>query len=100
MANAAIRIEGPHLILFVDDTTPEEALWHGPTASRQEIAELIGADDAYPIACLADFVPGTATPPYPISDENALQTQLQKSQLPSQQQQLLTAIAEIRGFRG
>ena len=30
LENAAIRIEGEQLILFMDDATVDDALWHGP----------------------------------------------------------------------
>ncbi|MFK8182629.1 MAG: aminopeptidase P family protein [Phormidesmis sp.] len=61
LENAAIRIENSQLILFKDDTTAEDALWHGPTPSRDEIAEKIGADEAYPLSELANRSMGAAT---------------------------------------
>ncbi len=61
LENAAIRIEGDRLTLFMDDTTPEEALWHGPQPSRDKIAERIGADAAHPLSELANLASGTAT---------------------------------------
>ncbi|MEM6451545.1 MAG: aminopeptidase P family protein [Cyanobacteria bacterium P01_D01_bin.105] len=61
LENAAVRIENDQLILFKDDTTPEEALWHGSTPSREEIAEHIGADAAYPLSELANRALGAAT---------------------------------------
>ncbi|MGB3199499.1 MAG: aminopeptidase P family protein [Nodosilinea sp.] len=48
LANAAIHLEGGRLTLFMDDPSPEAALWHGPTASRDAIAAEIGAIAAYP----------------------------------------------------
>ncbi|PSN16603.1 Xaa-Pro aminopeptidase [filamentous cyanobacterium CCT1] len=48
LANAAIHLEGGRLTLFMDDTSPEAALWHGPTPSRDTIAAQIGAAAAYP----------------------------------------------------
>ncbi|MGB3297014.1 MAG: aminopeptidase P family protein [Phormidesmis sp.] len=61
LENAAIRIEGAYLTLFIDETTPEEALWHGPQPSRDEVAERIGATAAYPLSELANLALGTAT---------------------------------------
>jgi Xaa-Pro aminopeptidase len=54
LANAAIELASGKLTLFMDDSTPEDALWHGPTPSRDEIAAQIGADAAYPYQHLID----------------------------------------------
>lgn len=61
LENAAIRLEGDQLTLFIDDTTPEEALWHGSQPSRDDIAERIGATAAHPLSELASLALGTAT---------------------------------------
>lgn len=61
LENAAVRIEGDQLTLFMDDTTPEDALWHGPAPSRDKVAERIGATAAYPLSELANLALGTAT---------------------------------------
>ncbi len=61
LENAAIRMESGQLTLFVDETTPEDALWHGPQPSRDDIAQRIGADAAYPLSELAHLAMGTAT---------------------------------------
>jgi len=61
LENAAIRLEGAQLILFKDDTTPDDALWHGPEPSRDDIAEQIGADAAYPLSELSERAAGAAT---------------------------------------
>lgn len=61
LENAAIRIEGEQLILFMDDATLDDALWHGPSPSRTDIAQQIGATDARPLSDLADLALGTAT---------------------------------------
>lgn len=60
LENAAILIEGQQLTLFMDNTSPDDALWHGPTPSRDEIATQIGATDAYPLDQLAE-ISGVAT---------------------------------------
>lgn len=61
MVNAVIRLEGDQLDLFVDDPGPGSALWHGPEPSREELASLICADRAFPLAALADKAAGAAT---------------------------------------
>lgn len=60
LANAAIRLEAGRLTLFMDDATETEALWHGPTQTRQQVAEQIGADAAYPLAAQAAGLEGAA----------------------------------------
>lgn len=59
--NAAIRLDGAKLTLFMDESTPEEALWHGPMPSRAEIAAQMGADAAYPLNALTNIADGVAT---------------------------------------
>ncbi len=61
LENAAIRIEGDQLMLFMDDATADEILWHGPSPSRDDIAERIGATAAHPLKALADLGQGVAT---------------------------------------
>ncbi|MGC1309088.1 MAG: aminopeptidase P family protein [Phormidesmis sp.] len=61
LQNAAIRIEGEQLTLFMDDATLDDALWHGPEPNRDEIAQQIGATAAYPLNRLEDLATGTAT---------------------------------------
>ena len=61
LENAAIRIEAGKLTLFVDESSVEDALWHGPSPSRDEIAQRIGADEARPLAELAERSQGVAT---------------------------------------
>jgi len=74
--NAAIRLEGGRLELFVDDPTPATILWHGETVRRDELAAQIGADAAYPFAQLKSRTEGAAT--IPVQDAA---TRLQQSQL-------------------
>jgi len=50
--NAAIYLHQGRLILFMDDAPPSSALWHGSGATRDTIAETIGADGAYPLGDL------------------------------------------------
>jgi hypothetical protein len=53
LENAAIRLDGGKLVLFMDEARPGSALWHGEAPKRDEIAAAIGAHDAYPLAELA-----------------------------------------------
>jgi Xaa-Pro aminopeptidase len=61
LANAAIRIDAGKLELFIDEPTANNALWHGETPKRDEIAAQIGADAAYPMAELALKIADAAT---------------------------------------
>ncbi|MEM1392070.1 MAG: aminopeptidase P family protein [Cyanobacteria bacterium P01_H01_bin.150] len=61
LKNAAIRLEAGKLQLFIDNSAPSSALWHGEMPTRDEIAELIGADEAYPMAELESHLEGVAT---------------------------------------
>lgn len=61
LENAAIFLEAGKLDLFMDDPQPNHALWHGEMPTREEIAQLIGADTARPMAELESWVEGAAT---------------------------------------
>ncbi|MEL6248119.1 MAG: aminopeptidase P family protein [Cyanobacteria bacterium J06627_15] len=61
LPEAVIHLFQGRLTLFVDEATPAEALWHGPCPTRNELAEKIGADAAYPLADLPEYVEGAAT---------------------------------------
>ncbi|MDF5724066.1 MAG: aminopeptidase P family protein [Rhizonema sp. PD37] len=61
LANAAVRLEAGQLELFMDDPKPGSALWHGEMPTREEIAQMIGADAAMPMAELDLWVEGAAT---------------------------------------
>lgn len=63
LENAALRLEGGRLELFIDESTPEDALWHGETPKRVELAAAIGADAAYPLSALQQRTAGAATLP-------------------------------------
>ncbi|MBD2295718.1 aminopeptidase P family protein [Anabaena sphaerica FACHB-251] len=77
LQNAAIRLERGNLQLFIDDPHPSSALWHGETPTREEIAAKIGADNARPMAELADYL------------ENAASVSVQDAPTWTQQSQLL-----------
>ncbi|NER78793.1 MAG: aminopeptidase P family protein [Leptolyngbya sp. SIO1D8] len=96
LANAAIRLDRDRLTLFIDDVTTEEALWHGPTPTRAELAAQMGADAAYPLASLPAFAQGVAA--LPVQDAETLSEQLQLRQTlqPEQDKTLAEAIIAVR----
>lgn len=55
LENAVVHLADGQLTLFMDEATPAQALWHGPSPSRNELATKIGADDARPLADLQQF---------------------------------------------
>ncbi len=61
LPNAVIRLEAGKLELFMDNPNPGSALWHGEMPRREEIAQMIGADAAMPMAELELWVEGAAT---------------------------------------
>ncbi len=61
LQNAAIRLENGKLELFIDNPPPQASLWHGEMPLRDEIANIIGADCAYPLAELATKTTNAAT---------------------------------------
>ncbi|MEL6384585.1 MAG: aminopeptidase P family protein, partial [Cyanobacteria bacterium J06626_18] len=93
---AAVRLDGERLTLFVDEATPEDTLWHGPTPTREELATQMGADAAYPLAALSDFAKGTAT--LPVQDAATLGEQMQLREMlqPAQDKALAEAIITVR----
>ncbi|MEG4574801.1 aminopeptidase P family protein [Microcoleus sp. N3A4] len=76
LENAAIRLESGKLELFLDDAPASSTLWHGEMPKRAEIAELIGADAAFPMAELKSRSTNAAT----IAVQDSW-TQLQQSQI-------------------
>jgi Xaa-Pro aminopeptidase len=50
LENAIVQIESDRLTLFFDNPSPASALWHGESPTRDQIAEEIGADAAYPLS--------------------------------------------------
>lgn len=61
LKNAVIRLAAGRLELFMDDADPGSALWHGEMPKREDIAQTIGADAAFPMAELESRVAGSAT---------------------------------------
>lgn len=61
LINAAIRLEGGKMKLFMDNPPPEATLWHGETPQRSAIGAAIGADQVYPLAELSTKTTDVAT---------------------------------------
>ena len=61
LENAAIFLKDGVLELFIDEASPSSALWHGEMPKREEIAQTIGADAAFPLSELASRTSGAAT---------------------------------------
>ncbi len=61
LKNAAIFLDGGRLELFMDEDSAESALWHGEMPKREEIAQIIGADTAFPLSELPTRATGAAT---------------------------------------
>ena len=83
LENAAIRLESGKLELFLDDAPASSTLWHGEMPKRAEIAEIIGADAAFPMAYLKSRSSSRAaltTNAATIAVQDSL-TQLQQSQI-------------------
>ncbi len=98
LENAVIRVLNGRLELFMDNATPASALWHGEMPSPEEIAQIIGADAAFPLADLKLKAQGAAT----VAVQDAT-TQLRQSELLKRaialegiDLKLATAIAFIR----
>lgn len=83
LPDAAVRIEGDRLTLFLDDPKPSSALWHGESPTRDQLAAEMGADDAYPLSEMARF---------PVEDHPALIDAIVQLRLIHDE----SAIAEIR----
>ncbi|MCU0551132.1 MAG: aminopeptidase P family protein [Leptolyngbya sp. Prado105] len=50
LEDAIVQIDGDRLTLFLDDPKPSNTLWHGASPTRDQIAEQMGADAAYPLS--------------------------------------------------
>jgi Xaa-Pro aminopeptidase/Xaa-Pro dipeptidase len=86
----------------MDEASPASALWHGEMAKREEIAQTIGADAAFPLSELPSRATGAAT----VAVQNAT-TCLQQAQILNRpvppadactgiDQELVKAIASLR----
>lgn len=76
LENAAIRLEAGRLELFINESTADDALWHGITPSRDELAQLIAADAAFPLEELAGRAAGAATIPVQEAMTRELQAEI------------------------
>jgi len=63
LENATLRLEAGRLELFMEESTPEDALWHGETPKRDDLAAAIGADAAYPLSELQHRTASATTIP-------------------------------------
>ncbi|WP_204141019.1 aminopeptidase P family protein [Halomicronema sp. CCY15110] len=96
LMNAAIRLDGTRLTLFMDESTPAAALWHGPTPTRADIATKIGADAAYPLSELNEYLTGVATVAVQDSTTAAAQLTGRGVVNPAQDRALAEAIVQLR----
>lgn len=102
LANAVIHLHQGRLTLFMDDATPDDVLWHGTTATRDEMAQLIGADAAYPLAKLSDLPTWTeAAATIPVQDggtraQQQMMLNRQADMAQGNDLALATAIATVR----
>lgn len=98
LENAAIKLENGNLELFMDDPPSSDTLWHGEIPKREEIAEKIGADVAYPFAKLRLSTYKAAT--IPVQDKVTRQQQdkwlQRKASLEGTDLKLAKAIAQLR----
>lgn len=103
LENAAIHMADGYLTLFMDEATPAQALWHGPSPSRAELAQQIGANKALPLEDLKHFTHGqVATLKVQDSTTAAQQEHLLNRSIPMAQQAqaqdlaLLQAVVQLR----
>lgn len=102
LSSAVIRLDAGRLELFMDEATPADILWHGDSPRRDQIAEKIGADAAYPFSQLKSSVEGVATIPVLDAATQLQQSQLLNRTLPPANRlegidhQLATAIVNLR----
>ncbi|WP_404790200.1 aminopeptidase P family protein [Altericista sp. CCNU0014] len=75
LQEAVIHLHCGQLTLFVEDATPADALWHGPSPQRSDIANCLGAAAAYPLAELHQFARDAVT--IPVQNPTARQHQSQ-----------------------
>lgn len=75
LTNAVILLEDGKLDLFIDNPPPQATLWHGETMQREEIGEIIGADNVYPLVELSGKINEGAT--IAVQDLNTYQRQCQ-----------------------
>ena len=99
LEDAAIRLEGGKLELYMDDPNPKGILWHGEMPSRDQIARAIGADAAFPKQELQERSPLESTATIPLLDRTVVleQNQILNRERPTElDRDLAKAIAAIR----
>lgn len=75
LQDAVLGLAGGQLTLFMDDASPEDALWHGCSPTCRQIASQIGAIAHHPLSHLAEFAEACAT--IPVQDPFTRQQQAQ-----------------------
>ncbi|MDB9529098.1 aminopeptidase P family protein [Oscillatoria sp. CS-180] len=96
LTNAVIRLDGKRLTLFMDDSTVEDALWHGPMPTCVEVANIIGAEAALPMSELPKAAQNVATIPVQDGITVAEQMTLRTTVQPAQDKALAEAIVAVR----
>lgn len=82
LPNAAIRLHEGRLELFMDNPTAAHILWHGPTWTRDQVADQMGADAAYPLDHLPAYLGGVATLAAPDGATRSQQARLLQRPIP------------------
>jgi len=96
LENAAIKLENGNLELFIDNPRPNSTLWHGKMPDREEIAQNIGANTAYPLSELSDRTLNSVTLPDSINIAKSQEIELVKAIVSLRLTHDRAAIAEIR----
>lgn len=63
LQNAVIYLHQGQLTLFMDNLDPTDALWHGPSPTRDQIAVVMEAIAVYPLGKVQQVAAGAATIP-------------------------------------
>ena len=74
--DAAIHLEGGKLELFMDNPSLSSQLWHGEMPTRDRLAEIIGADAAFPMEELKSYAKNAATISVQNPSTNITQSQI------------------------
>ena len=90
LPEAAIYLDQGKLTLFYNEPDPDSTMWYGEIQPREEIAENIGADSAYPLSELGKFCQSVAT--IPVLSAKTYQQQCQLLQRPLAESHQLTGI--------
>lgn len=108
LQNAVIGLEAGQLTLFWDEPHPDAALWHGPSLSRAEMADWIGAETHLPLSAVPTWAQQAATVPALSSDTyqqqiewlgrpiSPINTQGSQDQEANRDHQLAAAIIQLR----